>query len=309
MIGIAGSGFGLYGYLPAIVSSTSDTVLLRKKAMPVFKKRPELQFCTNRISWAEDDKGFYESIETLVLSVPPFVQVQVINEWGHLENIKQLVLEKPVAVNPLQSSQLLNFLEKNNKQIIVGYTFQYTDWASELKEAIAKKDNLDGSIYIQWNFKAHHYKNDMQNWKRYHSMGGGVIRFFGIHLIALLSSIGYTNASSSHSKGFSEDDIFLWKASFTGVCLPAVHVSINTNASKNCFNIDALASGLSIKLAGPFERTEQLGSTDKRVNILSSLIKELLSMKKARDYYESYKKINQLWKKVEEINRNTIFRI
>jgi len=45
--------------------------------------------------------------------------------------------------------------------------------------------------------KADHFKNNKDNWKRDHKQGGGPLRFYGIHLIAVLAELGYTSSRQS----------------------------------------------------------------------------------------------------------------
>lgn len=309
MVGIVGSGFGLYGYLPSVVNTTDDKIKLRLKSHEVFIKRPELQYCKDRIVWESNDDSFYNSISTLILSVPPIIQSQIIYQWGHLENIKQIILEKPIAPNPAEAKLLLDFLHVNNKKIIVSYTFQYIEWGKKLINLLSLPNPNINSINIEWNFKAHHYLHDIKNWKRYHSLGGGAIRFYGIHLIALLSLIGYEEVEKSVTKGFSDDDIFLWEVTFIHNLLPTINISINANAETNIFNLTHYSSNQQIyshlSIEDPFQ-TQIINGVDKRVPILNDLINELNFMEQQEKYYSTYYQINNLWAQIEELNVNSV---
>lgn len=302
MIGIVGSGFGLYGYLPALVLSTSSKIMLKQKSQIFFEKRPELHFCRDRIIWEKDDKTFYQSIETLILCVPPNVQSQIIFEWGKLPNIKKIVLEKPIDVSPIKSKVLIDYVERYNKKIIVGYTFQYTEWGEELIEIVSKSKNSANRIKINWDFKAHHYKNDLQNWKRFHSEGGGVIRFYGIHIIALLTKLGYSEIISSSSSSFSNDDKFLWEIILNGEDLPLINICINSNSDYNRFTIDTSCKSLCLNIKDPFDSRNENINNDNRISVLAKLI---CSNGTLQDY-SFYQQINKLWLDIEMKNTNRV---
>jgi hypothetical protein len=314
MFGIVGSGFGLYGYLPAVVLGTDKQILLLSKSLDAFKKRPELQFCKDRINWIENEEDFYSSVETLVLCLPPAIQFEVLMKWGHLRNIKNIILEKPISTSPTKSKVLIEFLENHNKKIIVGYSFQYNEWASRLNEIIRDSNNKVKHIEIEWLFKAYHYRNDLQNWKRDHNAGGGAIRFFGIHIIALLSFIGYSAVIESKTNSFSDSDFFSWKALFKKYNFPTISVNIDTKSTEEKFSLNSHLVDHSItnieQGIHPFDSSSfMLDANEKldfRVVGLKNLVNELLSMKEASEYYEKFKKVNKLWGDVEKLNLNTI---
>jgi predicted dehydrogenase len=304
MIGILGSGFGLYGYLPAAVKCTDDKIALLQKSFDVFKKRKELQFCEPRIFWCKDQEELIALVDTIVLCVPPQIQREFCEKWISLENIENVILEKPIAENPKLSMQVLNIAEKKN--IRVGYTFGFTDWSVKLKDLIQNENKPVEKIIIKWTFKAYHYKNNLANWKRFHEEGGGVLRFYGIHLIALLQSYGYSSVDSSITEGFSENDIYKWEACFRNNSgLPTISVEVNCNSDESIFLISAY-TGTGF-LIYKLEQKDPFGSNDHtqidlRVNLLEKLICSLKDASLTEKAIVKYKKTNDLWSIVEKAN-------
>ena len=56
MLGILGSGFGLYGYLPAAIESGHKNILLSMRYKDNFFSRRSLQDCAKYIHWLESDE-------------------------------------------------------------------------------------------------------------------------------------------------------------------------------------------------------------------------------------------------------------
>ena len=105
---------------------------------------------------------------------------------------KTIFLEKPIASSPEQSSILLKFLEEKKIKFYVNYSFIYLDWFKKLFNKINSL-NSNFNIKVNWEFKAHFIKTNVMNWKSDSQSGGGIIRFYGIHLIAVLISFEYEN--------------------------------------------------------------------------------------------------------------------
>jgi predicted dehydrogenase len=307
MIGILGSGFGLYGYLPAIVKCTDDKVVLLQKSFDIFKKRPELQFCEPRIFWCKSQEDLIALVHTIILCVPPRIQREFCERWISLKNLKNVILEKPIAENPELAKQVLNIVEKKN--IRVGYTFEFTDWARELKGLLQNASNSIETITVKWTFKAHHYKNNLANWKRFDEEGGGVLRFYGIHLIALLQSYGYSSIDFSTTKGFSKNDVYKWKACFSEHNMPTVTVEVNCNSDESLFLINAYTGPgnliYKIEQKDPFG-TNDHSQVDLRADLIAQLINSLNDYSLNIEMAERYKKINDLWAAAEKKNLMTL---
>lgn len=312
MIGILGSGFGLYGYLPAIAQTTTDAILLQERYKDKFYKRNELLEFESRIRWVENLDRLFDESKTLVISLPPFEQEWAILKSLEYSNINTLLLEKPLSVTPNSSESLLNQILKSNKKFRIGYTFCFTNWADSICEEI--KFSRLSKIVIKWDFCAHHYKNELDVWKRFHNQGGSVVRFYGIHLIALASKIGYSEIQYSKSLGYSDNEVFKWESDFCNEHLPSLNVCINSNSKKTNFSIQFISYDNTdiplkqINLIDPFDNYGNIlyENIDSRVFLLKKIIKTLLSDEKSEEMYNSYELCNTLWKNIEQINSNSI---
>ena len=69
---ILGSGFGLYGYLPAVLSKKNNTVYLEKKYKKIINSRKELTIYKNKIVWIQNYLSNLEIIDYLIIAKVPF---------------------------------------------------------------------------------------------------------------------------------------------------------------------------------------------------------------------------------------------
>ena len=76
--------------------------------------------------------------------------------------------------------------------------------------------NLKCKLNLNWEFMAHHYINNLDTWKNKHSHGGGALRFYGIHVIALLAYVGYNNIIKSKLSLDLAGNPYQWSAIFSG---------------------------------------------------------------------------------------------
>ena len=107
---------------------------------------------------------------------------------------------------------------------------------------------------------AHHFSENLDNWKSEHAQGGGVIRFYGIHLIALLAELGYTDVNESFVIASAKlKECALWMAKCAGASLPDFDIEINTESNVNYFEIrDAKNDLLLFSSVSPFDHKQTL---------------------------------------------------
>jgi hypothetical protein len=299
MIGILGSGFGLYGYLPAVIAVCKQMVLLPERYRERFHNRDALKRFAGMIFWLKNEDEILEKAHMIIIAKRPFEQIYLINQCFSYNNIKRLIVEKPLAVNPAESLLLLTCLENSGKFFQIGYNFRYTSWGKEIISSINNGKGLK-KIAIKWYFRAHHFLHNLNNWKRYDSLGGGVLRFYGIHLIALLAEMGFNEVVSSGLEGLP-DESRRWYAVMMGkagiVC--EIDIDCDSNIKEFAIQVNYESYNRLIKLDGPF--TENLTSLDRidvRYNVLTSLIKDAIS----DDRWPSwYRESIYLWNQVEDV--------
>lgn len=325
-----GAGFGLYGYLPALVKGLGQPVVLPREYRAEVEARAELRNCLSRIEWAESTASAIASSDGVIVAVPPLLQPSIVKDCLRAGRPKRLVLEKPLATTPSASIELLAALRSSKLQFRIGYNLRFTAWFANLQRAMAL---VDGQLAIGWKFMAHHFQHDLSNWKRKESEGGGVLRFYGIHLIALLAELGYREISISRILG-GRDEPERWCAQFVGHELPPCRIEVDSKSRTPAFTIkvenadrreqgDGVAvvqapaeptspvgcearqvvhSNLSliVDLQDPFDREVPNDLTlghDRRVGVLTRLLRTFED--EDLRHVELYESVNTLWSLVE----------
>jgi predicted dehydrogenase len=300
---ILGSGFGLYGYLPAIIEVGSDRVVLPNRYRAKFSTRPELSRFADAIEWVSDENAALERADCVIAALSPDLQAQWIPRCLRLPNVERLLLEKPLAPAPDAAVSLFNDLVDAAKTFRIGYVFRLTTWGEKVSRAlVANRGGGTGQLQITWRFLAHHYRHPSATWKRYQSSGGGALRFYGIQLITLLAELGYSDVLCSKVSGPDADEIVRWSASFSGTGLPRCRVAIDTRAASDEFKIEHIGPGAVVLVdqPDPFDATAS-GSLpeelDRRVPLLSRLYRSLWDGR--TDAYAWYRSTLDLWSAVE----------
>ncbi|MGE2692681.1 hypothetical protein [Mycolicibacterium pulveris] len=303
MFTILGSGFGSYGYLPALIEA-GYRVALPNRYRSALDDRPELSRYSDEVVWCSDVETALRRSSGAAVALRPHDQALWIPRLIHLPGIQRLILEKPVAPTPELAASLLAQVEKAGKRYRVGYTFRFTAWADKLRSALAESAE---SITVDWTFLAHHYRADIINWKRSSSAGGGAVRFYGIHMIAVLSELGYDDVSTSTVSGPSEDEAQRWQATFTGPGLCPCDLSIDSRDATTTFDVSVHKSGQApvtlVSQPGPFGSADPgaVEGQDARVGVLRQLCD---SFSESDDRHtERQQAILALWRAVEAKSR------
>ena len=305
-IGILGSGFGLYGYLPALIEAGGKQIFLPVRYKEKFSTRSELQKYACYIQWVFDDKALFESIDSIVIALPPLYQLNLVKKLLHFKNIKYFILEKPLAVSPEKSSQLMDELVRSNKTFLIGYNFRFTSWGTAIFEHLNTSTNTasNNRLNISWNFIAPHYLNNAIVWKRFNSLGGGALRFYGIHLIALLAELGYTEIRSSKNTFVDSDELVKWEGTFSGANLPICDVKVDSKAEINQFLVSESSNSnktIFFDNPTPFYHKEHSKAFSGQDNRLPYLIDLCRTMYKPEKSYHWYKNTIELWRLAEEV--------
>jgi hypothetical protein len=308
--GIIGSGFGLYGHLPAFSLLSPEPICMPIRYKEAFEKRPELMRFKNNIVWLSDERVVLEAVKSLALSVWPKGQELWVELSLAKTNIHQLFLEKPLATSPDNSNELLSKLIASKKKFRINYSFLYTSWYKKVKKTFC--ENEVTSLTIRWSFLAHHYKHNLDNWKRHKSLGGSVIRFYGIHFLALLADLEINEVVNSETRGQSEEDMHQWQARFTSEKKTNCSFIINSKSLHNEFNIEltfkdqySVNGSLVINLDNPFSEVNDFDpELDSRVKIIENFHASM-NEKQDDSYYKVYAATNEIWQITE--NNNLLF--
>ncbi len=292
---ILGSGFGLYGYLPAVLSKKNNTVYLEKKYKKIINSRKELTIYKNKIIWIQNYLSNLEIIDYLIIAKRPSDQVKIIKKIINKKNIlKKIFLEKPIAKNPLAAKNLLNILKKKKINVSFGFIFQYTNWYKKIKNFI-KENKKKNEIEIIWNFNAFFLKKKIKSWKNDISQGGGIINFYGIHFIKLINELGFNKIinSTQIKKNY-------WFSSYKKN-KQIFKLKINISAKKNLFKIKlkSYSKNTSINLPNPFGKNNNFTKKDNRVVFLIKYLE--YEIHKKTNYNELFIFTN-FWEKIIKYN-------
>jgi predicted dehydrogenase len=303
MFTVTGSGFGLYGYLPALVETYGEPVLLPRAYESKVRARPELRQYLASIRWAEDAESALAMASGVVVANIPRVQPEIVSRCLGYAGIGRLVLEKPLAVTPAAASEMIDGLRSSGKRFRVGYTLLHTAWGRSLDWP--DRGDAGDRVAITWTFMAHHFANVLANWKREHAQGGGVLRFFGVHLLALLARHGYRDVDGSVLAGQSAGEPERWRAAFAGPAVPRCDVEIDSRCEANRFRVTRSSRGETVALIDlqePFElESTGAGMADRRVAVLMRLLDSFQRDDAA--CYAHYDEANRLWAAVEAASR------
>ncbi len=302
--GILGSGFGIYGYLPALVSEFDCQVVLLENSRSAVESRPELSaYLTNTI-WTKDLDQLISLSSGLIIALPPEAQSTTLSTIISYRNISKIVLEKPLAPTPYESKIILQALYDRHLQFRIGYTFLYSEWfTNKLLDYDLRKLS---ELRIIWKFKAHHFMHSCDTWKRYHSQGGGVINFYAIHLLAVLAVIGYQKILSADIQEYDRDQPAFLCTTFSSPCLPNCQIIVDSNSDTTTFEIAATDDNINTtKLHIGFDPFEPVDSkNDRRIYPLRKMLSSLMQPRRIAlpNSSQNFLVLN-LWEQVIEFYR------
>lgn len=188
-IGIVGSGFGLYGLLPAFnsIKGCQVVAICGKKTDRLVNYCQSIGLEKIYTNWQEMlDK---EDLDVIAIAVTPNAQYEIAKVA--IKKGLHVFAEKPLAATYLQAKELLILAKK--KKIIHGVDFIFP----EIKEWKEVKKILDKKTYgklrqinLNWDFLSYDIKNQKSSWKTDSSLGGGALSFYFSHSLYYLEYYG-----------------------------------------------------------------------------------------------------------------------
>ena len=146
---------------------------------------------------------------------------------------------------------------------------------------------------------ADHFSNNCDTWKRVHSRGGGVLRFYGIHLIAFLAKQGYETVQTVLLSGDKPDEPDRWEATFLNGDRCSCVVTINSRSNSSIFRIDSDNGETLLSLEDPFDLERPLKNLDRRVPVLTRMLADFDSDEEIVSRNDLYERIIELWRLAE----------
>lgn len=296
---VVGRGFGLYGHCASILSSAAILHLWNGYRERV-EARPELRGHAGRIIWQPSIAACLAEASDCIIAVPPAEQPAVLAECLAHANLLRLGLEKPLANDPGAARQVLERLRDWGGSYRIDYTFLHAAW---LQDAVACAANARAPLTLEWRFCAHHYRHGVETWKRVVTRGGGALRFYGIHCIALAARLGYTSAAWSRTVAVALDEAETWNAQLCGPGLPDLRILVDSRAADESFRFCADGSGPVVALAHPFAAESVSGADDPRCAPLGRFIATLVDGADALAT-TFYRNCQALWERIEQANEH-----
>lgn len=233
-VGIIGSGFGLYGLLPAFNNVEGSEVVCI-----CGKKTERLETYCKSIGLTKiysDWKVMLESenIGALAIAVTPNAQYEIAKVA--IKKGLHIFAEKPLTANVKQAEELSDLVCENKVITAVDFIFPEIDeWEKAKRILDANEYGKLKHISVTWNFLSYDIKHGVTSWKTDVKEGGGALAFFGSHTLyyveyfcGLLANIENSKFTySDASKNGAEVGVDL-DVTFENGVTGDIHISCNT---------------------------------------------------------------------------------
>lgn len=184
-VAVIGSGFGLYGLLPAFKSIENCKVVAvcADNRDKILKCCQDIPLDNIYSDWKKMLDG--EKIDAVAIAVIPSLQYEIaiyaIKKGIHV------FAEKPLTANYAKAKHLLSLAQKKNIIHSVDFIFPEISLFRKVKDLIDKKKygKLE-HIRICWDFESYNIKNNIYSWKTDVDQGGGALSFYFSHTLYYL---------------------------------------------------------------------------------------------------------------------------
>ena len=250
-VGIIGSGFGLYGYLPAL-SHLGFEINLLSRYRKNLEIRPELIDFMRSVKFFENERDLIANSNSIVIARTPELQFNFICEYSGI--FDHVYLEKPIAPNNTQSKKALDVLKERNQHFSIAYLFIYTDWFKQLSDFLLY--SRGDVIEVSWvQVIAGGWKNEVES-------GGGTLRYYGIHFVAVVEALNPMLTSVNYK--YNSTSISISCESIYGSTVVFL-LSYSTNPN---FSIKSNLK-VQVQQETPFGRSGEFGEIDPRVPVIA----------------------------------------
>ena len=293
---LVGNGFALDVYLPALIKSGINKIFINKDYNSENYENPILHKYSEYILSINNQEQEEKIFDYTIIAVSPEKQYNLLLKNRYLKNTNILILEKPIAPSAIQAYEIYKRLDKFSIKYLINYSFRYSFWYKSLLSNINKlPKNIE--LVFNWQFRARHFIHKRISWKKFHSQGGGAIRLYGIHLIALMSDLGYEEIEDTEVSFESVDELSYFSCFLkANKKLPRCKLLINSNSSENsfcCFYIKNNQKFNLLELDSPFPYIHCKSLEDPRIETTKSLLKD-------RNFNYNNLAVIELWRKIED---------
>jgi hypothetical protein len=282
---ILGGGFGLYGYLPAAMQTYWQvTTLSRYKRF--LEDRIELSGLLNRVTFVEENDIELNIYDAVVIARTPQQQIDFVRSNTSFDG--HLFLEKPLGNTVKSTSELLDVLQSRKSNFSLAYLFQYQDWY----KAIASEKQSECSVTINWRITP----SRNQNWKKQIDAGGGILSYYGVHLLSLIVDCEYDLQSLQINYG----DDFLGIRSKNSSSQLDIKLTVDDRAGFE-INLKGLTGSYHWRGASPFGINPTPDIPDPRIPALVEYLSGWQTHKDLTEAIAQERKILRLRQTISEI--------
>lgn len=253
---ILGSGFGLYGYLPAALSTDWEVTTL-SRYRDFLNNRDILGDLTSQVNFVDEKQINLKRYSGVVIARTPDTQSQLVYKNPEFQG--HFFLEKPLGLNSKSHLSLVNFLREKHLNFSVGYLFRFLDWFKSICSCMKS----DCKVSIEWSIP----RNSINSWKVNPGLGGGLLSYYGVHFLSLLVDLGLdegnltVNAQPDTLEVLASDTVREIRIFMAFADQPEFRVSISSLNGMEIFN-----------LASPFGSVPDSNSPDPRIPYLSKYL-------------------------------------
>lgn len=179
-VGIIGSGFGMYGLLPAFSAVPECQVLVM-----CAQKTSRVEAACQRYHVPLLVRDWQKVINTpkldaVATAVTPGAQYQILKQA--LQKRLAVFAEKPLAETYGQAQELVCLAEQSSVTHGIDFIFPQIEAWKKLQEYLETKTFGPAvSFELSWQFLSHDLKHQLITWKTRSDQGGGALAFFFSH--------------------------------------------------------------------------------------------------------------------------------
>ena len=235
-VGIIGSGFGLYGLLPAFNSTPGC------KVVSIYGEKTDrlLSYCEKiglkkiYTDWKKMLDN--EQLDAIAIAVPPNVQYEIAKVALGMRI--HILAEKPLAATYRQARELLDLAREKKIIHAIDFIFPEIEQWKKVKEMIDKKTfGKLRQIFLNWDFQSYDIKNKKSSWKTDTKEGGGALSFYFSHSLHYLEYFAGKILNFESLLSYSKESL---NGADTGVDLLLKFENSTTGYAHLCCNVSGL---------------------------------------------------------------------
>lgn len=240
-IGIIGSGFGLYGLLPAFHSLPNcQVVAFCGKESPRLLKTIKELCPEGTIQHYQNWEEMLEcnELDAVAIAVPPTAQYQIAKTA--LEKNIHIFAEKPLTALLTHAYDLLDLAIRKKVTHGIDFLFPEIDvWQMAKKMLDEKKFGKILHVTVNWDFRSYDIRQKISSWKTDSSLGGGALSFYFSHVLHYLEYFVGTITSLQSCFSHSPDSLNGGEVGvdldleFTGGATGFAHISCDSDQMRH----------------------------------------------------------------------------